>query len=210
MRNLAVIATAYLTLLTAACSNQPPQSPPSNAGSLETYPLGTVEPNQQDTVEPYQQETVLQEAEVFFGSGAQEIADVLNKAFNDHGPPDAYIKGEEVGAAIGVGLNYGHGDVFMSNGRYSKVYWSGASLGIDFGGNVSKVFILIYNLPNMDALFERYGGVEGSLYFVGGVGLTYNQRGSVTLAPVRLGVGWRQGINIGYLHLSPDRSWFPF
>ncbi len=210
MRNLAVIAVAYLTLLTTACSNQPPQSPPSNVGSLETYPLGTIESNQQDTLEPYQQDTILQEAKFFFSSGAQDIADVLNKAFNDHGPPDAYIKGEEFGAAIGVGLSYGHGDVFMSNGRYSKVYWSGASLGIDFGGNASKVFILIYNLPNMDALFERYGGVEGSLYFVGGVGLTYNQRGSVTLAPVRLGVGWRQGINIGYLHLSPDRSWFPF
>jgi hypothetical protein len=202
MRNLAVITVAYLTLLTAACSNQPPQSPASNAGSLETYPLGTIEPNQQDSI--------LQEAEGFFGSGAQDLADVLNKAFNDYGPPDAYIKGEEVGAAIGVGLRYGHGDVFMSNGRYSKVYWSGVSLGVDFGGSASKVFILIYDLPNMDALFGRHGGVEGSLYFVGGVGLTYNQRGSVTLAPVRVGVGWRQGINIGYLHLSPDRSWFPF
>ena len=193
MQNLGVITAAYLTLLTTACSNQPPQSPPSSANLSGSY----------------QQDTILNEADIFFGQGAQGLADVLNKAFNDHGPPDAYIKGEEVGAALGVGFRYGHGDVFMSNGRSSKVYWRGASLGLDFGGNAAKVFVLIYDLPNIDELFERYGGVEGSLYFVGGVGLTYNQRGSVTLAPIRVGVGWRQGINIGYLHLSPDPSWIP-
>jgi hypothetical protein len=83
-------------------------------------------------------------------------------------------------------------------------------LGLDVGGNASKVFVLIYDLPTMDALYERYGGVEGSLYFVGGVGVNYNQRGEVTLAPVRFGVGWRQGFNIGYLHLSPESTWIPF
>jgi len=181
-------------LLTAACSSQPPQSPPGSAGSLE----------------PYQEDTVLQEAETFFGRGAQGVADVLNKAFSDNGPPDAYIKGEEAGAALGVGIRYGHGDVFLSDGSTSKIYWRGPSLGVDVGGSAAKVFVLIYDLPNMDALFERYGGVEGSLYFVGGVGLTYNQRGNVRLAPVRVGVGWRQGINVGYLHLSPERSWIPF
>lgn len=153
---------------------------------------------------------MLAEAEGFFGRGAQGVADVLNKAFTDHGPPGAYIKGEEAGAALGFGLRYGHGDVFLSDGTTSKVYWRGPSLGVDVGGSAAKVFILIYDLPNLDALFERYGGVEGSLYFVGGVGLTYNQRGDVTLAPVRFGVGWRQGINVGYLHISPERSWIPF
>ena len=194
MRNLPVTAVACLTLLTVACSSQPAQSPPSSAGSLE----------------PYQEDTVLQEAETFFGRGAQGVADVLNKAFSDNGPPDAYIKGEEAGAALGVGIRYGHGDVFLSDGSTSKIYWRGPSLGVDVGGSAAKVFVLIYDLPNMDALFERYGGVEGSLYFVGGVGLTYNQRGNVRLAPVRVGVGWRQGINVGYLHLSPERSWIPF
>jgi hypothetical protein len=194
MRNLPATAVASLTLLIVACSSQPSQTPPSATTSAD----------------PYQEDTVLAEAEGFFGRGAQGVADVLNKAFADNGPPDAYIKGEEAGAALGVGLRYGHGDVFLSNGTTSKVYWRGPSLGVDVGGSAAKVFILIYDLPNLDALFERYGGVEGSLYFVGGVGLTYNQRGDVTLAPVRLGVGWRQGINVGYLHLSPERSWIPF
>ena len=34
--------------------------------------------------------------------------------------------------------------------------------------------------------------------------------GGIVLAPVRFGVGWRQGVSIGYLHLSPERSWVPF
>ena len=194
MRFLTITAAISLTLLFAACSSQPPQT-------AAAAPI---------TSEPYQEGTILSEAEIFFGRGAQGVADVLNKAFSDNGPPDAYIKGEEVSAALGLGLRYGQGDVYLSDGTTSKVYWRGPSLGLDVGGNASKVFILIYDLPTMDALYERYGGVEGSLYFVGGVGVNYNQRGEVTLAPVRFGVGWRQGFNIGYLHLSPESTWIPF
>ena len=194
MRFLTITAAISLTLLFAACSSQPPQT-------AAAAPV---------TSEPYQEGTILSEAEIFFGRGAQGVADVLNKAFYDNGPPDAYIKGEEVSAALGLGLRYGQGDVYLSDGTTSKVYWRGPSLGLDVGGNASKVFILIYDLPTMDALYERYGGVEGSLYFVGGVGVNYNQRGEVTLAPVRFGVGWRQGINIGYLQLSPESTWIPF
>ena len=194
MRFLTITAAISLTLLFAACSSQPPQT-------ASAAPV---------TSEPYPEDTILHEAETFFGRGAQGVADVLNKAFSDNGPPDAYIKGEEVSAALGLGLRYGQGDVYLSDGTTSKVYWRGPSLGLDVGGNASKVFVLIYDLPTMDALYERYGGVEGSLYFVGGVGVNYNQRGEVTLAPVRFGVGWRQGINIGYLQLSPESTWIPF
>jgi len=194
MRTLTITAAVSLTLLFAACSSQPPQT-------AAAAPV---------TSEPYQEDTILQEAETFFGRGAQGVADVLNKAFSDNGPPDAYIKGEEAAAALGIGLRYGRGDVYLSDGTTSKVYWRGPSVGLDVGGNASKVFVLIYDLPTMDALYERYGGVEGSLYFVGGVGVTYNQRDEVTLAPVRLGVGWRQGVNVGYLHLSPESTWIPF
>ena len=193
MRTLSLAFVTWLAVLCTACSSQPPQAP--------VQPI---------SAEPYQTDTVLREAEAFFGAGARGVADVLNKAFSDNGPPDAYIKGEEASAAVGVGLRYGHGDVFLSDGTTSKVYWSGPSLGLDFGGNASKVFVLIYNLPSIDALYERYGGVEGSLYFVGGVGVNYNQRGNVTLAPVRFGVGWRQGLNVGYIHLTPEQTWVPF
>lgn len=159
---------------------------------------------------PYQEDTVLQEADAFFGRGAQGLADVLNRVFRDRGQPDGYIKGEEGGGAIGVGLRYGQGTLYRQDGSETKVYWRGPSLGIDFGGSASKVFILVYDLPNVEALFQRYGGVEGSLYYVGGVGVTYNRNDNTVLAPVRFGVGWRQGISVGYLALSRERSWVPF
>ena len=114
------------------------------------------------------------------------------------------------GAAIGVGLRYGHGTLYLSDGSTSKVYWRGPSLGIDLGGSAAKAFVLIYDLGTVDDLYQRFNGVEGSLYFVGGVGVNYNQVGGIVLAPVRFGVGWRAGVNIGYLHLSPERSWLPF
>ena len=161
-------------------------------------------------VEPYQEDTILREAEVFFGRGAQGIADVVNRVIGERGIPDAYIKGEEGGAAVGVGLRYGHGDVYLKDGTTSKVYWRGPSVGIDFGGNAAKTFVLIYDLPNLDALFQRFGGVDGSLYFVGGAAVNYNRHEDIVIAPVRFGVGWRQGLNVGYIHLSPQRSWIPF
>jgi len=159
---------------------------------------------------PYSEETVLDQAQEFFGRGAQGLADVLNRAFRDNGPPDGYIKGEEGGGAIGVGLRYGRGTLYLQDGTTTEVYWRGPSIGIDFGGNAAKTFVLVYGLPTVNALFQRFGGVEGSLYFVGGVGVTYNRSDDIVLAPVRFGVGWRQGVNVGYLHLSPDRSWIPF
>ena len=195
MRTLYLGLFTLTIVLCASCSSQPPQS------TTTTRPI---------TSQAYQRDTILNEAEAFFGRGAQGVADVLNRAFSDNGAPGAYIKGEEASVAAGVGVRYGHGDVYLSDGTTSKVYWRGPSIGLDVGGNASKVFVLIYDLPTLDALFERYGGVEGSVYFVGGVGLNYNERANVRLAPVRFGVGWRQGINVGYLHLSPDPSWIPF
>ena len=162
------------------------------------------------TSEPYEQDTVLKEAEAFFGRGAQGLADVLNRAFRDNGPPDGYIKGEEGGGAMGVGLRYGQGTLYLKDGTTAQIYWRGPSIGIDVGGSAAKTFVLVYRLPSVDTLFQRFGGVEGSLYYIGGVGMNYNRSRDTVLAPVRFGVGWRQGISVGYLHLSPERSWIPF
>ena len=90
------------------------------------------------------------------------------------------------------------------------MYWQGPSIGWDLGGNASKVFTLIYNLNSEDALFQRYPGVEGSLYIVAGVGLNYQQSGDVIMAPIRTGVGLRAGASIGYLHYNREHSWLPF
>jgi hypothetical protein len=189
-----VAVTCFAALACASCAS-------SRTASVQ---------QQRGAAEPYQRDTVLREAESFFGAGARGVADVLNRVFADNGPPDAYIKGEEGGGAIGVGLRYGHGTVYFKDGTSSKIYWRGPSLGIDIGGSAAKTFVLVYNTDDIGSLFQRFGGVEGSLYYVGGLGVTYNRSDDIVLAPVRMGVGWRQGVNVGYLHLSPQRSWIPF
>jgi hypothetical protein len=162
------------------------------------------------TYDTYEQGTIAREAESFFGKGAEGVADVLNKIFSEKGRPNGYVTGEEGGGAIGVGVRYGNGTLHLKNSATRKVYWRGPSIGIDFGGNAAKTFMLIYDLPSEDALYQRFPGVDGSLYFVGGMGVNYNHSGGITLAPIRFGVGWRQGINLGYIHMSNKRSWIPF
>ena len=195
MKVLQRLAMCALVLLLAACANLRSQPQP--------------QPQQPITAQPYQQESILLEAEVFFGRGAQGVADAINRVFTDNGPPDAYIKGEEGSGSLGFGLRYGHGTLYLPDGTTSQVYWNGPSVGFDMGGSVSKVFVLIYGLQTVNDLYRRFSGVEGSLFFVGGVGVNYNRQDNITLAPVRLGVGWRMGVSVGYLHLSPERSWFP-
>ena len=46
----------------------------------------------------YDEATVLQEAQNFFGGGAEGLAKVVEKAFKDHGRPNGFIAGEEAGA----------------------------------------------------------------------------------------------------------------
>ena len=152
---------------------------------------------------------VLAAAEKFFGKGAKGLAEVIQKAFDRYGRPNAYIQGEEGAGAIGVGLRYGKGRLVTRGGGSRPVWWQGPSIGFDIGGNAAKCFTLIYGLHDTERLFQRFPGVEGSLYFVGGFSLNYNRTDDITLAPVRFGVGWRQGANIGYLHFTPKFSPIP-
>ena len=157
----------------------------------------------------YTRSEVVAEAEKFFGKGAKEIAKVLQKAFDKYGEPNAIIKGEEGGGAIGIGVRYGKGTLVWKGGGSRKVWWQGPSVGFDIGGNAAKCFTLVYHLRSEQQLFQRFPGVEGSLYFVGGFSLNFNRSDDVTLAPVRFGVGWRQGANIGYIHFTPKFSPIP-
>ena len=158
----------------------------------------------------YSQQEILAEVEQFFGRGAKELGTVVQKVFADQGEPDAYITGTEGGGAIGIGLRYGSGSLQMKDGAERKVYWQGPSIGIDFGGAASKVFMLLYHLREPDQLFQRYPGVEGSLYYVGGIGVNYLRSGDVVIAPIRFGAGWRQGISLGYLDFTRKPSINPF
>lgn len=174
--------------------------------ALVLLPIGAAA-EQQST---YDQKTVLQEAADFFGEGAEGIADVIQKVFADLGEPNGYIKGQEVSGALVVGARYGDGQLQLKSGASRKVHWTGPSVGFDAGGNASKVFVLVYNLGNPDDIYQRFPAVDGSFYFVAGVGANYHQVGNTVLAPIRLGVGLRTGVNIGYLHYRRHKSFNPF
>ncbi|MBK1721925.1 DUF1134 domain-containing protein [Thiocystis violacea] len=158
----------------------------------------------------YRQEEIMEKVETFFGQGAQNLGQVVQKAFADQGEPNAYIAGEEVAAALGIGLRYGRGALNVKGGYERPIFWQGPSLGLDLGVNVSKVFVLIYRLPSEETLFQRFPGVEGSLYFIGGVGVNYLQSGDVVVAPIRFGAGWRQGLSAGYMDFTERASYNPF
>jgi hypothetical protein len=159
----------------------------------------------------YAQDEIVTKAADFFGVATESVGKAVESVFAKYGRPNAYIAGNEGSGAVVVGLRYGEGDLFMKRGGPPiKVYWQGPSVGFDLGANASKNFTLIYNLPNPNAIYERYPGVEGSFYAVAGIGVNYQQSGRVILAPMRVGVGLRAGANVGYLSYSRERNWVPF
>jgi hypothetical protein len=184
---------------------EPVAAPPADAGTPDTA-NGSV----QVGPETYSKEETMAAAENFFGGTTKGLAKAIEKAFGDNGRPNAYIVGNEGSGAIVVGLRYGEGTLYYKGGGSMKVYWQGPSVGWDFGGNASKVFTLVYNLHWTKDLFQRFPGVDGSLYFVAGVGLNYQRAADITLAPIRTGVGLRAGANVGYLSYTRKKTWVPF
>ncbi|EGV28464.1 Uncharacterized conserved protein UCP033924 [Thiorhodococcus drewsii AZ1] len=158
----------------------------------------------------YKRDEILAQLEVFFGQGAENLGKVVQKVFEEQGEPNAFIAGDEIGAALAVGVRYGKGVLNMKNGGQRQVFWQGPSIGLDLGLNVSKVFVLIYHLPSEQQLFQRFPGVEGSLYLIGGVGVNYLQSGDIVIAPIRFGAGWRQGVSAGYMDFTEHAHYNPF
>ena len=158
----------------------------------------------------FSKEEILSKTRGFFGETTEGLAQAVEKIFEDHGRPNAFILGEEASGAIGVGLRYGEGQLTIKKGVTSDIYWQGPSIGFDFGGNASKVFALIYHLENKEQMYQRIPGVEGTAYIIAGVGVNYQQAGDLIVAPMRTGLGLRGGVNLGYLHYGPEHSWVPF
>jgi len=146
----------------------------------------------------------------FFGTTTEGTAQAVERVFSDRGEPNAYIRGEEASGAFIGGLRYGKGELIRKGQPPVLVYWQGPSVGFDFGGNASKVFVLVYNLDNIDELYHRFPGPEAAGYFVAGIGVNYQQKDNVILAPMRTGVGLRGGVNLGYLKYTRTRNWVPF
>lgn len=160
--------------------------------------------------EQYTSQEILDSGHRFFGSTSGGLASVVEKVFASYGLPNGYVLGEEGSGAFVGGLTYGEGTLYTKNAGDHKVYWQGPSLGWDFGGQGSRTMILVYNLDDVNNLYDRYGGVAGSAYVVAGVGFNVLKRGNILLVPVRTGVGARLGVNLGYLKLTQQPTWNPF
>lgn len=158
----------------------------------------------------YSVQEVVDAGHGFFGSTSGALAKVLEKAFQQYGLPNGYILGQEGSGAFIAGLTYGEGILYTKNAGQHEVFWQGPSLGIDYGGNGTRSMMLVYNLPSVDNLFTRFGGVSGSAYVVAGVGMTVLKSNDIVLAPIRTGVGARLGVNVGYLKLTRAPTWNPF
>ena len=158
----------------------------------------------------YNDDDVLDAAEGVFGKGAKGLAGIVEKTLKNQGRPNAYIAGREASGAFVVGLRYGSGTLSHKVAGDQKIYWTGPSVGFDVGGDATKVFVLVYNLYDTEDLYKRFPSGEGRLYFVGGFSATYLRRGNVVLIPIRLGVGWRAGVNAGYMKFTHKSKWMPF
>ena len=158
----------------------------------------------------FDKDTILESASAFLGKGTEGVAEVIEKLFEELGEPNAYIKGQEASGALGIGARYGDGILSTKSGASTSLHWTGPSIGFDAGGNVSKVFVLVYSLKTTGEIFQRFPAVDGSLYIIGGVSANYHQRGELKLAPIRLGAGLRSGVNVGYMKYTKEKTWNPF
>jgi hypothetical protein len=146
----------------------------------------------------------------FFGTVSRGLATVIEKAVSQWGLPNGYILGQEAGGAFVAGLRYGEGTLYTKNAGDLRVFWQGPSLGYDFGGEGARTMMLVYSLPATDAIYQRFAGVDGSAYFIGGFGMTALTVNNILIVPIRSGVGLRLGANIGYVKFTPTATWNPF
>jgi hypothetical protein len=198
MRQLRQLRLVALTLCLiafgadmAAAQGQPQPPPPRHR---DTYAVGEI----------------VDAGHQFFGSVSRGLALVVQKAFSQFGEPNGYVLGQEGSGAFVVGLRYGDGTLYTRNAGDRRVFWEGPSVGFDTGGEGARTMMLVYKLPATDAIYQRFAGVDGSAYFIGGFGMTALTAHNIVVVPIRSGVGFRLGANIGYLKFTPKATWNPF
>jgi len=198
---LAAVLAAELLIGTgiAAAQTIPPQPPPAIAPTPPPAPSNQFSPNE-----------LIDAGHRFFGGVSRGLAMVVEKAVSRWGQPNGYILGEEASGAFVGGLRYGDGTLYTKNAGDLRVFWQGPSIGFDAGADGARTMMLVYNLPRTDAIFERFGGINGSAYFIGGFGMTALVANNITVVPIRSGVGLRLGANLGYLKFTDRPTWNPF
>src|SRR5215217_983428 len=197
MRRLtwAVLVVAFIaamgTARLAAQNNPPPQTQAPQSGQ-------------------YSSNEVIDAGHRFFGTISRGLAQLVERAGSQWGLPNGYVLGQEAGGAFFGGLRYGEGVLYTKNAGDLRVFWQGPSIGWDFGGEGARTMMLVYKLPATQAIYQRFAGIDGSAYFIGGLGMTALTINNILVVPIRSGVGFRLGANIGYLKFTPSATWNPF
>jgi hypothetical protein len=183
----------------SALAQTPPPSSPPPAPMPQQQRNGTFSTGE-----------LVNEGHRFFGTVSRGLAQVVEKAVSRWGEPNGYILGQEGSGALVVGLRYGDGKLYTRNAGDRRVFWEGPSIGFDTGGEGARTMMLVYNLPSTEAMYQRFAGIDGSAYFIGGFGMTALTANNIVVVPIRSGVGLRLGANIGYLKFTPKGTWNPF
>ncbi len=191
---------AGLQVVPCVAQQQPVPAGPPPAAAPPSQPSG----NQ------YSPNEIIDAGHHFFGGVSRGLATIVEKAVSQWGLPNGYVLGEEAGGAFVGGLRYGDGTLYTKNAGDVRVFWEGPTLGFDAGADGARTMMLVYNLPRTEAIFDRFGGVDGSAYFIGGFGMTALTANGIVLVPIRSGVGLRLGANLGYLKFTSRPTWNPF
>lgn len=159
---------------------------------------------------PFKTDDLVRTGHKFFGSLSQGLASAIEAAVSRWGQPNGYILGQEASGAFVGGLRYGEGTLYTKNAGDRPVFWQGPSVGFDFGGQGARTMMLVYNLPSTEGIYRRFGGVDGSAFFVGGFSATALISDNIVVVPIGSGVGARLGVNFGYLKFTSESTWNPF
>jgi hypothetical protein len=199
---LSAALAAEFYVVDAIAQTMPPQPPPT----VEPAPP----PPPPAGANQFSSNELVDAGHRFFGGVSRGLAMIVEKAVSQWGQPNGYVLGEEASGAFVGGLRYGDGTLYTKNAGDLRVFWQGPSIGFDAGADGARTMMLVYNLPRTDAIFERFGGINGSAYFIGGFGMTALVANNITVVPIRSGVGLRLGANLGYLKFTDHPTWNPF
>jgi len=178
----------------------PPQSPSPEVTPSSPPPTGS----------QFSSNELINAGSHFFGGVSHGLAMIVEKAVSQWGLPNGYVLGQEASGAFIGGLRYGDGTLYTRNAGDLRVFWQGPSVGFDAGADGARTMMLVYNLPQTGAIFDRFGGINGSAYFIGGFGMTALTANNIVVVPIRSGIGLRLGANLGYLKFTDSPTWNPF
>jgi hypothetical protein len=222
-RLTAVTVTALMCWTVQASAQQPqyqqpqyqqpqaaPYQQPQQAPYQQPAPAPYPPPQRQSGPETFGPDELVSAGHKFFGNVSRGLASIIERAVSQWGLPNGYVLGEEGSGAFVAGLRYGEGTLYTKNAGDLRVYWQGPSVGFDWGGDGARTMTLVYNLPATAAIYQRFVGIDGSAYIVGGFGMTALTANNIVLVPIRSGIGLRLGANVGYLKFTPRATWNPF